>query len=343
MSHIDISDRSSLMSQARRVLTEEAAAIEHCGRTLESDRFAGAVDLIARCDGRVVVTGIGKNSHIGRKFSSTLCSTGTPAVYLHPAEALHGDLGVLTPSDVVCAFSYSGESEEVLAILPAIGRLEVPIVSFTGRPESTLARLSRIVLNVAVEREACPMNLAPTTSTTVMLALSDALAITVMEARRFTPADFALRHPGGSLGRRLLMRVGDVMRRGDDVAIVAENATMLDAMLAVQRARAGAAIVVDANGVLAGIMVEGDVRRAITADRNSLDAPMASVMNRNPGTVDAEMLASEALRKLEEFHPVKGELVGEAPVVDSAGRPVGMLMLKDLMKMGIAPSPTVAI
>jgi arabinose-5-phosphate isomerase len=182
------------------------------------------------------------------------------------------------------------------------------------------------------------MNLAPTTSTTVMLALSDALAIVVMQANRFTPGDFAQRHPYGALGRRLLMTVRDIMRTGEEVAIVDESATLAEAMLAVQRAHAGAAIIVDGSGILSGIMVEGDFRRRLTQDRNSFNLPVNGLMNRCPGTVTADLLASEALKKLEEFHPVKGDLVGEAPVVDSDGRPIGMLMLKDIMKAGIATS-----
>ena len=225
----------------------------------------------------------------------------------------------------------------IRALLPTLSRLEVPIVAFTARGASTLGRASSALLCVEVSREACPLNLAPTTSTTVMLALSDALALVVMQAKNFTTGDFALRHPAGSLGRRLLLRVRDVMRQGEDVAIVTQETLLIDAMDAVTRARAGAAIVVDEQGTLVGLVTEGDWRRFFVANHANLTQPVKLAMNPSPGTVAPDMLAAEGLQMLERFHPGAGEIAGDAPVVDEGtGKPLGMLTLKDLVRAGIA-------
>ncbi len=335
--HFDLGQPSSLVAEARRVLTEEAAALYDCCARIEEPQFALACRLIAESGGRVVVTGMGKSGAVGRKFAGTLSSTGTPAYFLHPAEAMHGDVGVVAPDDIVCAFSYSGETDELRALLPTLSRLGVPIVSFTAHPQSTLGRASTTVLNVEVAREACPLNLAPTTSTTVMLAFSDALALVVMQSKQFTPGDFALRHPAGTLGRRLLLRVRDVMRQGEDLAVVKLDTPLIDAMGAVTRAHAGAAIVVDAYGKLAGLVTEGDSRRRLVADLSSLTQPVSLAMNPTPGTVPPDILAVEGLRLLEQFHPAHGEIAGDAPVIEEGtGRPLGMLTLKDLVRAGIA-------
>ncbi len=336
---LDLVNRAALLAEARRVLTEEATALSLCADRLSEDALGEAAGLLVNCRGRIVVTGMGKSGAIGRKMAGTLSSTGSPSLFLHPAEGLHGDLGVLSREDVVVAFSYSGETDELIAILPAIGRLGAPIVAFTSRSKSTLGRASKIVLDVSVEREACPMNLAPTTSTTVMLGLSDALALVVMQAKNFTRSDYALIHPAGSLGRRLILRVKDVMRTGDDVAIAPETMTLMEVSFAIQRAHAGAAIVVNTLGKMVGIVTDGDFRRRVLADRNSLDQPVSMLMNRTPGYVTADILAAEGLVKLEEFHPDPGATVGEAPVVDEQTvKPVGMLTLKDLVRAGIATS-----
>jgi arabinose-5-phosphate isomerase len=278
---------------------------------------------------------MGKSGAVGRKLSGTLASTGTPALFLHPADGVHGDLGMLAPEDVVIALSYSGETDEILAILPTIGRLGVPLIALTGKSHSTLARAAAVVLDVSVEREACTMNLAPTTSTTAMIAVGDALAVAVMGARRFTEQDYAHRHPAGSLGRRLTLRVADIMRTGEAVAIVSEEARVFDAVFAITQAHAGAAIVTDAAGRVSGLIADGDIRRHLLDDRDVLARPASAVMTRDPGVLSPALLAVEGLRLLEEFHPVPGNRVGEAPVVDAAGRPLGMLMLKDLVKAGI--------
>jgi arabinose-5-phosphate isomerase len=328
-------DAESWLCEGRRVLAEAAGALMALEQRLDSEVWSQAVHLILEARQRVVVTGMGKSGAVGRKIAGTLASTGTPSFFLHPAEAIHGDLGMLMPEDIVVALSYSGETNEILAILPTLSRQKIPIIALTGRSRSTLAEAAAVVLDISVEREACPMNLAPTTSTTVMLALGDALAVAVMVARGFTEQDYATRHPGGSLGRRLTLRIADVMRFGDAVAVVTDDATVADAVFAITQAHAGAAIVIDSYGRVAGLIADGDIRRHLLQDRDVLSRKASSVMTRSPGTVSADLLAIDGLRLLEEFHPEPGSRVGEAPVVDSEGRPLGMLMLKDLVKAGI--------
>ncbi len=319
----------------RRVLTEAARALDAVAERMDAGVWARAVETLLTTSGRVVVTGMGKSGLVGRKLAATLASTGTPALFLHPGEAVHGDLGMVQAADVVVALSYSGETDELRAILPTIARLGVPLVAVTGRASSTLGRLATLTLDVAVEREACPMNLAPTTSTTAMIALGDALAVSVMVARRFTPDDYARLHPAGTLGRRLTLRVQDVMRSGDAAAIVPRTATLRDVVFAITQAHAGAAIVTDGGGLACGLITDGDIRRHLLDGGDLLARSADEVMNRRPGTVVPEMLAVEARQKLTDFHPLPGSIVGEAPVVDTTGRPVGMLMLKDLDKAGI--------
>ena len=242
---------------------------------------------------------------------------------------------MLQPGDVVLAFSYSGETDELLAILPTILQLGTPLIALTGSEQSTLGRAATVVLDVSVEREACLLNLAPTTSTTAMIAMGDALAVSVMGARDFTPDDYARLHPAGSLGRRLTLRVADVMRTGDAVAIVPHTCTVLEAMFAITKAHAGAAIVTDEGGRVTGLMTDGDVRRHLLDDPGLLARPAGEAMTVNPGVVTPEMLATAGLHRLDDFHPLPGNKAGEAPVVDPNGRPIGMLMLKDLVKAGI--------
>ena len=328
-------DPEQWLCEARRVLSEAATALTALEKRLDPDAWARAVRLLLSTRGRVVVTGMGKSGAVGRKLAGTLSSTGTPALFLHPAEGVHGDLGMLAPEDVVIALSYSGETDEILAILPTITRLDIPLIAFTGRLRSTLGRTAAVALDVSVDKEACYMNLAPTTSTTAMIALGDALAVSLMGARRFTEQDYARLHPAGTLGRRLTLRIVDIMRAGDAVAVVPETATVFDAVFAITQAHAGAAIVTDAAGRVSGLIADGDIRRHLLHDRDVLSRPAAAVMTRRPGVVAAHLLAVEGLRLLEEFHPQPGSRVGEAPVVDDDGRPLGMLMLKDLVKAGI--------
>lgn len=324
----------TLLAAGRRTLAEAADALTRLSERLDGS-FAAAARLLLETTGRVVVTGMGKSGLVGKKTAATLSSTGTPAFFLHPAEALHGDLGMIAAGqDVALALSYSGETDELLAILPALKRRARAVIAVTGTSNSTLARAADVCVNVSVPREACPHNLAPTTSTTAMIALGDALAIAVMEARRFSRSDYALLHPAGALGRRLLLRVGDVMRRGDALAVIAQTATVADALFAITKAGAGAACAVDERGVLSGILTDGDVRRfLLRAGDGALRHPVADAMSRAPRVTTPEALAAEAL---EQFGADAVRL-GDLPVVDAEGRPVGMLMLKDLLRAGIVP------
>lgn len=321
--------------EGRRVIREAARALDRMAEHLDGAAWADAVRLILETKGRVVVTGIGKSGLVGMKLAATLSSTGTPAQFLHPAEGVHGDLGMLQPGDTALAFSYSGETGELLAILPAFGQLGTPLIAVTGSPKSTLGQAARVVLDVSVEREACPMNLAPTTSTSAMLALGDALAVTVMTARDFTPEQYSRLHPAGTLGRRLTLRVADVMRTGDAVAVVPGHRTVLDAMFAITAANAGAAMITGPDGSVIGLLTDGDIRRHLLDNQQVLSRPASEAMTPDPGVVTAGLLATEGLRLLDTFHPLPGQKAGDAPVVDAAGCPLGMLTLKDLVKAGI--------
>lgn len=324
----DNQDRKRALARAVETLRNEADAVLRLADRLD-ERFVDAVEMILGSRGRLVVTGMGKSGAIGRKLAGTFSSTGTPSLFLHPAEGIHGDLGMVTSDDVVLALSNSGETAELVTILPSIARIGAKLVAMVGKPESTLGRYAQVVLDVSVECEACPLDLAPTTSTTVALALGDALALAVMEARKFTKEDYALFHPGGSLGRRLLLRVGDMMRSDAAVAVVGEDVILRDVLFAITKAGAGAAFVVDDQGKLSGIITDGDVRRALLADDQALGKVAYQVMVRNPKTIDPDRLATEGLRMME--GPPK---IGEVPVVLD-GKPVGMLMLKDLVAAGI--------
>jgi arabinose-5-phosphate isomerase len=271
---------------------------------------------------------VGKSGAIARKLAGTFSSTGTPALFLHPTEAAHGDLGAVTPEDVALLLSYSGESDELVTLCPALKRLQVFVIVMTGRPDSTLGRMANLVLDLSVEREACPHNLAPTASTTAMLALGDALALTVMVARGFTPDDFALNHPAGTLGRRLLLRAHDVMRTGDALAIVHQDAPLRDALFAITRAGAGAACVVNDEGVMVGLITDGDIRRRLLQDEHALREPVHHAMTHTPHVLRGNPLAIEVLEKFQSL-PAK---IGDMPVLDEAGRPIGMIVVKDLLR-----------
>ncbi|MBI3946335.1 MAG: KpsF/GutQ family sugar-phosphate isomerase [Armatimonadetes bacterium] len=324
------SNRSIEELAAEVLETEARAVLQLRGRLGEG--FVRAVRLVVGCAGRVVVTGMGKSGAIAHKISATLSSTGTPSLFLHAAEGVHGDLGMVTQGDVVIVLSYSGETGEIVSILPAFKRLGIPIIALCGNPGSTLVEQSDVFLDVSVEREACPLGLAPTTSTTAMLALGDALAVCAMRERHFTRDDYARFHPGGALGRRLLLRVADVMRTGDQVATVAGAATVLETLLAITRARAGCAVVVDAEGRLQGIITDGDVRRLLLNDPDWTRRSASEVMNRRPAAVGPDRLAAEALRIMESHRP---GAIGDLPVLDDAGHLLGVVTLKDLLKAGI--------
>jgi arabinose-5-phosphate isomerase len=315
------------VKRAKEVLRIESDAVRRLiprvGRS-----FDAAVKLLVGCKGRVVVTGMGKAGLIGQKLSATLASTGTPSHWVHPAEAIHGDLGRVTKDDVVISLSNSGETEELTRLLPVIKRIGSRLIALTGNPRSTLAKHSDVVLDVSVKREACSLNLAPTSSTTAMLAMGDALAVVVAERKGFKERDFALLHPGGQLGRRLLLRVSDLMRTREANPIVRETARVKDVLLAITKARAGCASIVDARGHLRGIFTDGDLRRHLESTRNLAEQRVCDVMTRNPKMVGPDHLAAEALRLLREYK------IDELVVVDGERRPVGLLDVQDLLKAG---------
>jgi arabinose-5-phosphate isomerase len=321
---------SDVLERGRRVLCAEADAIRALADRLD-ERFEQAVHMLVACRGRVVTTGVGKAGAIARKLAATLSSTGTPSLFLHPADAVHGDLGSITAEDVVIALSYSGESDEILRLLPSLGQIGACLIALVGNERSTLAKAAVIVLNVHVESEACPLGLAPTTSSAAMLAYGDALAIATMEARGFTKEDFAIYHPAGALGKRLTLRVSDVMRTGERMAVVPKHTLLRDALFAITKAEAGSVQIVDEAGRLVGIITDGDVRRALLADPNALQKTAESLMNPNPLVISGNLLAAEALDILEE----SPKRPGEAPVIDTERRPVGVISLKDLLRSGI--------
>ena len=317
-------DATRALRLARETCETEAAALHATGLRLD-ERFAQAVQRMLQVSGRAVVMGIGKSGHIGRKIAATLASTGTPAFFVHPAEASHGDLGMVTPQDLVLAISNSGESTELTAILPMLRRLGVPLVAMTGGAQSTLARHADIVLDSSVEREACPLNLAPTTSTTVQLALGDALAVALLDARGFRAEDFARSHPGGALGRKLLTLVGDVMRAGAELPVVAPEASFSTLMREMSAKGLGCAAIVDAQGTLQGIFTDGDLRRRIEAGADLRTATAGAVMHAGPRTIAPSALAADAAAMMEE-HGITSVLVVEG------ARLVGLVHVRDVMR-----------
>jgi arabinose-5-phosphate isomerase len=317
-------DKVGALGLAREVLLIEARSVEALAARLDAT-FTAAVDLLLACRGRVVVSGVGKSGHIARKIASTLASTGTPALFVHAAEASHGDLGMITKQDVLIALSYSGEGDELLRILPVAKREGTPLIALTGRRDSSLARLADVHLDVRVDKEACPLNLAPTSSTTAMLALGDALAVACLDARGFSPADFARSHPGGVLGRRLLTYVRDVMRAGERVPRVGDNASVMDALHEITRKQIGVTAVLAANGALIGIFTDGDLRRLLERVGDVRSLRVADVMTPSPLTIAPDVLAAQAAQLMDERR--KNVLL----VVDDAGALVGALHMLDLM------------
>ena len=310
---------------AREVLRIESDAVAEIAQRIDA-RFGEAVRIIMSCRGRVVVSGIGKSGHVARKIASTLASTGTPAFFVHAAEASHGDLGMITRDDVVIAVSYSGESDELLTIVPLVKRGGAKLIAMTGNVQAALARDADVVLDTRVSKEACPLNLAPTASTTATLALGDALAVALLDARGFDRDDFARSHPGGSLGRRLLTHVRDVMRTGADVPSIAETASFSDAVLEMSDKRMGMTAILDASGRVIGIFTDGDLRRALEKVPDVMKARIADLMTRNPRTIGPDHLAVEAV-ELMEHHKVHGLLV-----VADDGSLVGALNIHDLLR-----------
>jgi arabinose-5-phosphate isomerase len=316
------------LNNAKEVIRIEAKAIADLVKKLD-ENFLKAVDVIVKCSGRVIVTGMGKTGIIGRKIASTLSSTGTPSIWMHSAEAVHGDLGQVQKEDVVIVISHSGETEETTRLLPLLKKIGVKTIAITGNPKSNLAKYSDVVLNVEVKKEGCPLGLAPMASATATLVMGDALAACLIIRRGFKKEDFALYHPGGSLGRRLLLKVEDIMRKANSFPRVTATRKVKDVLLAITKARCGSACVVDKKGKLTGIFTDGDLRRHLGIDRNLLSRKVCDVMTKKPTTICKDKLAVEA------FQLLKERKIDELPVVDSKGRAVGLLDIQDLLKAGL--------
>jgi arabinose-5-phosphate isomerase len=319
----------SYLESARRTVTLEIEAVERLRSRIDGE-FVRACNLILACSGRVVVTGMGKSGHIGNKIAATLASTGTPAFFVHPGEASHGDLGMITGKDVVLALSNSGTTPEILTIVPLIKRMGAGLISMSGNPDSTLARLADVNLDVGVQTEACPLDLAPTSSTTVSLVMGDALAIALLEARGFSAEDFAFSHPGGALGRKLLLKVEDIMHQGMEIPQVPPQTRIREALLEMTAKGFGMTTITDPEKRLLGVFTDGDLRRALDHDVDFQHAAIGDYMTTRCQTVTDQMLAAEALRIMEE------RKISSLVVVDGERRPTGLIHLHDLLRAGIA-------
>ncbi len=320
-----------MIEQARQVLRMEAAAIEALIPRID-EQFVLAAQLILETKGRLIVTGMGKPGHVGQKITATMLSTGTPSFFLHPAEGIHGDLGMVTQDDIVLAISNSGETSEVINILPSIRRIGAKIIAICGNAQSTLAQNADVVLDASVEQEACPLGLAPTTSTTAELAMGDALAVVLMSARKFTANDFAVFHPGGALGRKLLMKVANVMHGEEENPTVTVEQSVKEALFVITDKGLGATSVVDAEGKLVGLITDGDIRRGLEKGLDFLTHNVGELMTKQPQTITAEKLAAEALRMMEQHRP---KPITVLPVVDKDGHSVGLVHVTDLLRQGI--------
>ncbi len=319
-----LSDAPRALLLGRQVLDIEAAAVQALSLRLD-DSFVHALDLILRCEGRVIVSGMGKSGHIARKIAATMSSTGTPAYFVHPGEASHGDLGMVTSEDVFIALSYSGESQELMTIVPIIKRQGARLISMTGYPGSSLAQVADVHLNAAVDKEACPMGLAPTASTTASLALGDALAVALLDAKGFNAENFARSHPGGSLGRRLLTLVGDVMRTGARIPMVQTDAMLSDALMEMSRKGVGMTAIVDEHDIVQGIFTDGDLRRTLQKKLDFSSTPVMSVMSVHPRCISADSMAVEAVQLMEQYS------ISQMLVVNEAQQLVGALNMHDLL------------
>ena len=321
-------DTHNYLRSARRTIELEARAVENLS-TLLDENFIDSCQALLDCQGRVIVTGMGKSGHIGKKIAATFASTGTPAFFVHPAEASHGDMGMITHNDVVLALSNSGEASELKAILPLIKRMSIPLISITSNPQSSLAKIADYSLNTDVQTEACPLNLAPTSSTTAQLALGDALAIAVLEAKGFNADDFAFSHPGGSLGRKLLLKVEDIMHTGESIPKVASNTLVTRALVEVTQKHLGMTTIVDEQEKLLGIFTDGDLRRALDTNLDLKTAIIDDVMSTDTTTVSAGALAAQALLIMQQ----KG--IGQLVIVDQDSRPIGALNMQDMLLAGV--------
>lgn len=321
-------DAAALQAMGRKALEIERDALSALIPRIGAE-FAAACRLMLECKGRVVVTGMGKSGHVGGKIAATLASTGTPAFFVHPGEASHGDLGMLTRGDAVLALSNSGETAEVLTLLPLIKRMGVPLIAMTGKPSSTLAKSANVHLDVSVAVEACPLNLAPTSSTTATLAMGDALAVALLEARGFTPEDFALSHPGGALGKRLLLKVADLMHGGERLPTVADSVTLPQALLEMTRKGLGMTAVLDASGAVVGVYTDGDLRRTLEQGVDVRTVRITEVMTRGGKSIGADQLAAEAVQLMEKYR------ITSLLVMDSQGRLAGVIHMGDLLRAGV--------
>jgi len=314
---------------AEQTLQAESEAVKAQIKHLDKN-FANAVSLIKNCGGRVAVMGLGKSGLIGRKISATMSSIGIPSVFLHPSESLHGDLGSLMKDDVVIMLSYSGETEEIKKVLPALAALKIKVIVMTGKPKSQVWKNCGCVINCAVEKEACPYNLAPTSSTTAMLAMGDALALTVSKLKGFNKERFALFHPLGAIGKRLTMQVSDIMRKGSQNPVVKDSSLVKDALFVMTQTRVGAASAVDKRGKLSGFFTDGDLRRRLQNDEKILNKKISEAMTKNPRTITPEIMAVEAAQILKKYN------IDNIPVIDKTGKPVGILDQGDLLAEGIS-------
>lgn len=323
-----IIDSLELINSAKEVFDIEANSVLKLKERLGDD-FVRAIDIIYSSKGKVVVTGMGKSGLVGRKIASTLCSTGTPAVFLHPAESTHGDSGIISRNDVVIAISNSGETQELLNLLPLIMRFGVPLIGITGGLNSTLAQKSDVVLDISVEREACPLNKAPTASTTVTLAMGDAIAVCLLKKRGFTYEDFLLYHPSGALGKGILYKVGELMVKDERLPIVSQDVNFSDAIKIVSEKRLGTALLVDNNNKLTGVLTDGDIRRAVIKYPSAASLKVSKVMTKNPKTIGINELCAKALAIMEKHS------ITSLAVVDENNVPIGLLHIHDLLKAGV--------
>ena len=321
-------DREKLISLGKAVIQTEADAVTDLLKRID-ENFAEACNFMLHCKGRIVVTGMGKSGHIGNKIAATLASTGSPSFFVHPGEASHGDLGMITPQDVVLAMSNSGETGELVTIVPIIKRLGVPLISMTGNPDSTLAREADVALDISVSKEACPLGLAPTASTTATLAMGDALAVALLEARDFTEEDFARSHPGGSLGRRLLVHVNDIMHSGDQIPAVGIEATLTETLMEMTDKALGMTAILDHTGTLQGIYTDGDLRRTLDQQIDIHNAKVIDVMRKGCVTVQPQILAAEALQLMQE------RKINALLVVNADNQLVGALNMHDMLRAGV--------
>lgn len=322
---------NAMMECAKEVLQMEANAILELVPKID-ESFAAAVQLILDCPGRAVITGMGKSGIIGRKMAATLASTGTPSFYLHPAEGIHGDLGMVTAGDVVIALSNSGETGEVLNILPSLRRIGAKVIAMVGNSNSTLAKNADVVLNVGVSKEACPLGLAPTSSTTAALAFGDALALALLQQHHFTASQFAIFHPGGSLGRKLLLTVGNIMHKGEENPLVSASTLVQEALFVITDKGLGAVSVVDENGKLLGLLTDGDIRRGLRQGVDFLSHSVIDIMTKTPKTITEDKLAAQALHLMESNKP---KPITVLPVVDEENRVIGLLHMTDLVRQGV--------